>query len=752
MDRVDPNDSESPKTGRSEPMVLLSVQHGKVDRPQTRQTARSNADKPMRWAVRKLNREAVHVSQLTRAEKGLGCKCVCPACESPLQAVNAGVDREHFLRENARGQFFRHQAGQQRDNCLLVIARLAALQLLLEQQEIDLPAPRCKRTVQGISGELYQAEVAGKSTRFRVRERCWVDSQTATITDDSGRIVLLRLDSQRTVTEQGSFDGIITITVDDPDIASWDKEKILAQMQLNDGQSMACWDKHWSDKELGTEAQLAAEEQAAKYLDLLPSNIGNLDGFTQAQKSESILHHAIKSILTKATKIISPVFHDLVRQKMPDGTMRSAEISFSLGELKISQNQAERAIANMVADVHCKAAAIKERPFDLIIEVAVTHHVDQGKLEKIRALNLACLEIDVQDFKNHGRITLDTLANEVLSNVKNKRWLHHPLIAERRTSASRALAHQAAQMAREAKDKYEAQMWLASLDQAGLLEEYKRQLMQHWRLGKTTSMPAHLDLSNRLTETGLIGTDQEWMSEVIRFLHLSKSHAHVYLPSSESLWDICTELHKTHEGKSAITYCLMGLKVFGPNSSSKISLHLKNLREAIMSSLKAGEFTYARSGKFDPLIHSLFPELAANLKLELGTQAYAMKIQNTIRAARVEKLKKEAEERVALDATQRIEELRQEIHAAIRSACANGWMPKLGLASSVEHILQHEEIRLEAKEWRAHSVNISEVVSSAWKFREDKKPLQQWFAQRKFTHPDEVRAIQRILKKAWLIR
>ena len=103
----------------------------------------------MRWTVRQHNGEAVHVSQLTREETGFACQCVCPTCESLLQAVNAGVGREHFLRANTRGQFFRHQAGPQQDSRLLVIARLAALQLLIAHQEIDLPALSRRATPEG---------------------------------------------------------------------------------------------------------------------------------------------------------------------------------------------------------------------------------------------------------------------------------------------------------------------------------------------------------------------------------------------------------------------------------------------------------------------------------------------------------------------------------------------------------------------------------------------------------------------------
>lgn len=183
-------------------MAKTSVKRGKVQAP-TADEVKATAAKPMRWAVRKHSGLAVSICDLRRNETGLACQCSCPACGSTLQAVNAGVDREHFLRANTLGQFFRHETGQQRDNCLVVIARLAALQLLVECQEIDLPPPTRRAFVPGISGKLYPGEATAKRQHMHVREHIWMDSQLASITLDDGHIVLLRLDTQRTVKNEG---------------------------------------------------------------------------------------------------------------------------------------------------------------------------------------------------------------------------------------------------------------------------------------------------------------------------------------------------------------------------------------------------------------------------------------------------------------------------------------------------------------------------------------------------------------------
>lgn len=114
----------------------LRVQSGKVDAPAQERAGAANQP-PMRWAVRESIGQAVSILQLARRETGLACQCICPTCSSPLQAVNAGVGPEHFERKNARGQFFWHQTGQQRETCRLIIARLAALQLRIDISVLD---------------------------------------------------------------------------------------------------------------------------------------------------------------------------------------------------------------------------------------------------------------------------------------------------------------------------------------------------------------------------------------------------------------------------------------------------------------------------------------------------------------------------------------------------------------------------------------------------------------------------------------
>lgn len=735
-------------------MAKLTVQRGKVatsrlSAPQT------TSNTPMRWAVRNQSELPVHISQLSRQETGLACGCHCPACGDTLQAVNAGVDPEHFLKANTLGQFFRHQDGKQRDSCLTAVARLTALQLLVDRQEIDLPGPTRSATVLGISGEIYQAVSVGRRARIRIRKRVWIDSVTASLTLEDGHVVLVRLDSQQTVTKLGGYDGIITITVDDPEVASWDASAVLQKLQLDGGHGIF-WDRHWADAELQHAALKDAESQAAKYLDRVPAVLGNLDGLTPAQKSESVLHHVIKGILVNARSVVSPRYRESVEMRMPDGETWEQKVTLDLGELALSQARTEFPTGGIVADVHCHAQS-RSASFDLVIEVAVTHRVPLTKLEKIKAIDVPCLEIDVRDFRKRGRITLTDLTHEVLNNAGNKRWLYHPTIDSMRMQAHKALERQAGQIRRAMEAAKNAQRWVDSLDKKPLIKAYKEALLQHWDGAPTVIVSGHSlelsALSTRLAALGFEGAGHKWFVErngVLRFLHLAKSREGVSLETDDMLCDAFSAVLESYEAQKLATYCLMGLREFRPTVDREDQVQLEDIRKKVMKSLKAGDSTYARTCKFDPLIETLFPRLKKRLQPGLGTETHAQTLRAAAWAAQQASYAIEEAARVELAKTLRAEEARNQLRNAIEAASKAQWAQKLGLATDVDQIMDHQEIKRAAKNMRANGIDVREVLTSAWDAREQGATLGDWLKTRKFASPSDVWSVARLLQQAWL--
>jgi hypothetical protein len=119
------------------------------------------AFEPMRWAELKESGKPNYIGTLVATENGDACGCRCPSCGEDLQAVNAGKDASHFARPGTRGKFFRHTSGHQRGDCSFLAAKLAALHLLMEQGEVDIPAPQRRRMQLGLSGQQYWGESQG---------------------------------------------------------------------------------------------------------------------------------------------------------------------------------------------------------------------------------------------------------------------------------------------------------------------------------------------------------------------------------------------------------------------------------------------------------------------------------------------------------------------------------------------------------------------------------------------------------------
>lgn len=737
-------------------MAKMNVMQGHVQAP-TPEEAKASAGKPMRWATREHSGLAVSICDLTRKETGLACKCVCPACGSALQAVNAGVDREHFLRANTLGQFFRHESGQQRDNCLVVIGRIAALQLLIDRGEIDLPPPTRRAHVQGLSGHLYPGEATAIRQRMHVAEHRWIDSQLASITLDDGHIVLIRLDTQRTVKNEGDYDAIITITVDNPDVASWDMAEILARMKIGD-QVQSCWDKHWDDDELNRMATQDAERKAEEHLDLLPSVLGHLEGLTLAQKSESLLHHVIKSILLQANSISTPAYTQPLHRYMADGDTVSHEVVLALGDLNLSNLSSESQLAGIVADVYCRADAARHDPFDLIIEVAVTHRVDEDKSKKIKAMDIACLEIDVRGFRQSGRITVAELAHEVLRNPQNKRWIHHPLMAQKIAGEHLALDEQEKARRDAIEQQRRTRGWLDSMTQQQLLGIYLQALVHYWKWGGDSAVAGHFvelsDLSSRLVSMGLAGAAESPIVEkggVLHFLHLCKTYSHAPVPSNISLTEMCSTLAQSRYFRSLITYCLVGIKVYQPLLRGAQGPEMQAIRTHILNSLQRGESHFARLRKFDALIGALFPELRSSLAAEFGTEDHARALQLEKRKRESERNEKEQASRAALERAMKHEQNRNAVTQAIFDATRCGWLPKLGLASDVEQILATREMRVAAKRFMAHGFDVQEVISSAWSARESGTTAYAWFRTRYFSDASEVHKLKDLLKLGWML-
>ena len=88
------------------------------------------------------------------------------------------------------------------------------------------------------------------------------------------------------------------------------------------------------------------------------------------------------------------------------------------GRYAIESAEVERKTGSIIPDVIVEVSGRQ-----LLVEVTVTHGVDDAKLTRIRELGLSCLEIDLSDApRDLGREELEKI---VVDGSTQKRWIHN---------------------------------------------------------------------------------------------------------------------------------------------------------------------------------------------------------------------------------------------------------------------------------------------------------------------------------------
>lgn len=146
---------------------------------------------------------------------------------------------------------------------------------------------------------------------------------------------------------------------------------------------------------------------------------------------ESALHLATKQLLLTKRELVFPsitVTREVINQT--SRTVHSGRATDPEKWVRFDQVYLEQPIGLIIPDVICDTAEDR-----YLIEIAVTHFVDEGKRALIKGLNYAALEIAIDiDLREHW--TWEALEEEVVNNTSNKSWLHYPKEAELGIEAS----------------------------------------------------------------------------------------------------------------------------------------------------------------------------------------------------------------------------------------------------------------------------------------------------------------------------
>lgn len=127
---------------------------------------------------------------------------------------------------------------------------------------------------------------------------------------------------------------------------------------------------------------------------------------------ETALHLAAKEILSRHKSMWVPSVLAFFGKNRSDFELQKERL------IEFESVLLEKRIDNIVPDL-----IIEFEGKQIIIEIAVTHRVDDEKLKKIKKLNISVIEIDLSKFDK--QLTFENFKNSLRSSLDQKKWLFH---------------------------------------------------------------------------------------------------------------------------------------------------------------------------------------------------------------------------------------------------------------------------------------------------------------------------------------
>jgi hypothetical protein len=726
----------------------------------------------MRWALHKVTAQPIYVGWLSAHQNGNSCSCECPACGEELQAVNAGKDASHFRKANTLGMFFRHPSGHQRKDCSFLVAKLAALHLLMDSGEVDLPPPRRAGIHHGASGTSYTAEAVGQAWRGRITDKVWVDSQSARITID-GRTVLVQLQARPDFSSNIAVDGVIIIRVNDQIVASWEPSQILQAMKIDS--DFACWEKHWDGDELSAEAQKRAMAAADEAVDRVPPELGSLDGFSNLHKSETVLHAKVKEILFEAGRLRVPFCEREVVRVMHDGSQKRLLVHIDSQDLILSEVRLEVPLQGLVPDVMCIARSSRNssESFPLLIEVAVTHRVDAAKKALIASFGLGCVEIDLTRLGMHQRrITVAQLQSAVIDDLQCKSWVSNLLLARAVKRKELELELEDNELRAVLQREEKRKQWLDELTVERLIELLMPVLRHHWLTEGAMSVDDKYyllpqEIAARLTYHGFKDANDPLLLSKEGLLHYLDDIRNRHI-SKRSLgkWSGLWQLAKEPKLQKYLTLGLMALKVYPLNLSPQDADRITDLRMKVKESLDTETRTYARPATHDEIIGTLFPPLRERLSNPAGTlkalqkkvhERQVLERQKAAEEARTEaKRAAEVQRKLQLLHDQRRKEseekaeLKQKIEDLLSRERVYTWKPDI-LTTTIEPVLRQFSVSRLVRNYSRSGMDVEALLRGAWESRARGHAFRVWLDGQAIADTAKAKMVLEVLRTSGMI-
>jgi hypothetical protein len=564
------------------------------------------------WARDERTGQLLYILELQPEQRGKLCGCVCISCASPLTAVNA-AKTEWTIRPH-----FRHHAGTESHSCGVLSARAALIAALHEGDMIVLPMSRRSVEFMGLSGKVYEAWIELPREKVQIKEVYFSDSVTAAIVLSDGRKLEVQVTGTTDQDEHGGVTPRIIITVDDPDLANLSPDDLRARLvpMIEAGQ----WCGNWPQCELDAKKFEEAKALAIESLDWDDSSTS----MEAAYRRESLLHKEVKAILDEARSLTVPGWNlNVVSQK---GQVFQYREPFK--RLTLKSTLLEHRLGRIVPDV----VATLPNNSELLVEVTVTNHVTDERLERIKQVNLPTLEIDFSHMG--GIVNRERLRSLVLDEVTGKRWLHHPLMHQQLADLNYQArpvpvdqdlfeppirdirlrtAQECAQQYINAVCEHAAVRWTEVIgsEAEGHQERIRKALAAVEVAGDALRVYGHrIALDTRLYEHG--------HTVLERLLSIQQDRGIGYL--YDNGWQVVNTM-LTDNGdpaKSWHTLYLIAIGTYRPKMTPKQQAKYQSWRSEVIASINRGEVTYLRSTQFDDLFKLLFPEMADSLAKPFG--------------------------------------------------------------------------------------------------------------------------------------
>ncbi len=141
---------------------------------------------------------------------------------------------------------------------------------------------------------------------------------------------------------------------------------------------------------------------------------------------QTALHLAAKEIIAQEQKFTIPEFSKVTNEEeffedidiyldLPNKVQLISEKTYDVHNVYL-----EKKVSDFVPDIILEIGQRK-----LLVEIAVTHFIDENKYKKIVAEGISVIEIDLSEFKDD--FELEMLKDLVVTGVKYKRWIYNPI-------------------------------------------------------------------------------------------------------------------------------------------------------------------------------------------------------------------------------------------------------------------------------------------------------------------------------------